>query len=449
MTLRNSLRKYLLCLSLLILFIGCTITTTNVVKREKWNKVFQNSLTQDQIELLEKNYKKNPAQYSQAMGEYILTKMYRKCPEFGSEFAQVPELNDGISPEEVEALIKIYKVLEPILIPPNLLEHKEIEDGVTYTIHLEWSGEGDFSGKFLQLGHIGKPQGIYSTGIVLDAKPLGFEDGDKIDKEYLATENNLRWESKVSGTDVDGIEVTVKIFPKHEKFMIFFRKGSFITFKPEELSAGLLVYGQEEKLTGSLNIKLPTPPDVASSEVNGLMQMVRAGEGDHKFSAPLQALLWGYLDGYFPENYTPFVRYPGHLEFVKPIWGSMDSVRWKNYDEVTKRLNYPQLLHYYINSKMKYICIRHTHHSPTEVFEQKWGDCDDLAEFGEYILKKAGYKTFLNEMYSEAGGHFISGILLSDGRYQIIIDFGPSGNKMHQPSKSVPGWSFPSYRFYH
>jgi len=55
-----------------------------------------------------------------------------------------------------------------------------------------------------------------------------------------------------------------------------------------------------------------------------LRDIVLAGKGDYKYSALLQALLWGYTDAHFEKGDNPFNDYKGLLEF----WGDMKGPRW-------------------------------------------------------------------------------------------------------------------------
>lgn len=131
-------------------------------------------------------------------------------------------------------------------------------------------------------------------------------------------------------------------------------------------------------------------------ESTALKDMVLAGKGDHNFSAPLQALLWGYMDGRFGEGNNPLEDYKGIEEFMNLAWGNMRGPRWADFEEVTSRLNLPELINFYEAQAFRYIPDPKKDDNaqhPKKTFERKGGDCEDFAIFASYCLKKAGYKT--------------------------------------------------------
>lgn len=103
--------------------------------------------------------------------------------------------------------------------------------------------------------------------------------------------------------------------------------------------------------------------------------------------------------------------------------------RWGNFNTVADRLNAPYLVHYYIKSFIQYKTIPGITFTPEIVFKRGWGDSDDLASFGNYMLKTAGYKTFWEEVGNrDTIYHPGSGIILDDGSYFLVVDFRRSGN---------------------
>ena len=115
----------------------------------------------------------------------------------------------------------------------------------------------------------------------------------------------------------------------------------------------------------------------------------------------------------------------------KVILVNQDS-RWKNFKQVVDRLNAPKLIAYYIRNNFRYKHIKRKPHLPETTFSRKFGDCDDLAAFGLYVLRRAGYKTFGRQVHWTADnrGHVGAGIVLDDGRYLLVVDFSSWGNRM-------------------
>ena len=89
-------------------------------------------------------------------------------------------------------------------------------------------------------------------------------------------------------------------------------------------------------------------------ELYAIREMVLAGEGEHRYSSLMEALLWGYMDGKFKEGDNPLKDYIGPVEFVKTIWGDMEGERWDEFDEVARRVNSLRLFNYWVvNSNHK------------------------------------------------------------------------------------------------
>jgi len=104
----------------------------------------------------------------------------------------------------------------------------------------------------------------------------------------------------------------------------------------------------------------------------------------------------------------------------------LDPLRWRDFSTVVERLNAPELLDYYINHTITYKKNRTNSHTPKHTFSHQWGDCDDVAVFGKYILRKGGYKANIRYVHWTADnrGHVGVVIKLEDGRYFLAVDFG-------------------------
>ncbi len=104
--------------------------------------------------------------------------------------------------------------------------------------------------------------------------------------------------------------------------------------------------------------------------------------------------------------------------------------RWKDFNMVANRINSPELIHHYIDNNFKY---RRVDFPPAyTTFTRKYGNCTALADFGKFMLKRAGYETFVRTVYTTGTGtayeHSVSGIKLSDDKYLLVVDFGHWGN---------------------
>jgi len=114
---------------------------------------------------------------------------------------------------------------------------------------------------------------------------------------------------------------------------------------------------------------------------------------------------------------------------------SKDYMRWKDFNIVVDRLNAPYLVHYYIKHSFEY---RHGRNkTPYWTFKCKGGQCISVANFGVYLLKRAGYNTFVRSVdfagFPRGSDHTGSGIITEDGKYLLVVNFGLYGNWMSGP----------------
>jgi hypothetical protein len=99
--------------------------------------------------------------------------------------------------------------------------------------------------------------------------------------------------------------------------------------------------------------------------------------------------------------------------------------RWKLFYTVADRLNSPELINYYMN---KYFFFRKTPASGVYfVFFNNKAQCTDAAYFAEFMLKRAGYKTFMRSVKWDTdpwdGLHTGAGIILDDGQYLLVSNY--------------------------
>ena len=119
------------------------------------------------------------------------------------------------------------------------------------------------------------------------------------------------------------------------------------------------------------------------------------------------------------------------------IENAVDQSRWKLFNTVATRLNAPELISYYIN---KYFSFRKT---PAEgvyfTFFEKKAQCTDAAYFAQFMLQRAGYKTFMRSVKWDNdpwdGLHTGAGIILEDGRYLLVSNY-TGINSISGPFKS-------------
>ena len=99
--------------------------------------------------------------------------------------------------------------------------------------------------------------------------------------------------------------------------------------------------------------------------------------------------------------------------------------RWKLFHTVADRLNSPELISYYIN---KYFFFRKTPANGVYfTFFQKSAQCTDAAYFAQFMLARAGYKTFMRSVKWDEdpwdGLHTGAGIILDDGGYLLVSNY--------------------------
>ncbi len=123
------------------------------------------------------------------------------------------------------------------------------------------------------------------------------------------------------------------------------------------------------------------------------------------------------------------------FQFV-PFTGEIkrNEKRWDNFKKVAERINAPELVHYYIQSNFYYEPDKYA--SPEEIFRTGSGNSAAMSEWGVFLLKKAGYKTFVRKLKGLqspcVSEHTGSGIITDQGDYILVVDF-PKGKKISGP----------------
>lgn len=387
---------------------------------------FAKRYTKHELVHIFSDFNLDPSRHSQDMGDLIIWQLNRKCPQFAKEFAQVPEIANGIDAAEARAILSICELIDDVDLPPNLFD-KEIDNSNDLKIRLQWTGEeeSDWSGWFMNLGVT-----QVLPGKALSAEPISFEEEDKVYHTLLKQRGVVRWKSKAGGGDKDGLIVTLDC-PRYRKLSLHI-SGIMVEFNLEDVLLKELLFDRSSGLKGQLTIGNAYQKRL-SPELIAIREMVLSGEPDPKFSAPLQALLWGFMDGSFKQGENPLKKYTGVVEFIKPLWNKMNGPRWTDFEAVGNRLNTPELFDYWVDNKIKFgpRNVRHTKPSK-QTFKDLSGDCSDVCELGQVFLKKAGIDLIKICKPTHVMGYIRAGEL-----YWVVIDFTPDGNSLRGPSKSL------------
>jgi hypothetical protein len=398
-------------------FLGCATLTKKHNLFDAYPDLVKMHYTPVEIQKTNNNFETNPSNYSQELGILILWQMYQKYSEFAMEFAQIPELNNGIDTKEAMAMASIYSLIKNLNIPPDLFEEKGQSEKYLQKIYIEWESNSGQKSEWkgsLNMPKIKKGRGYYGhNGMLYDAKPIGFEPEDEFDDVHLR-DGVLFWKSLSKYQDRKSIIVTIE-YPEGGE-LYFHMNNKPIKFNKAELFAKGQLYFTEG-LDGTLIIRNAAVN--LSSELLAIRDMVVGGSGDYKISPLMQALLWGYMDGTFKENDYPFKNYQDSLEFIKPIWGNMKGPRWNDFKEVTSRLNTPELVDYYTHHVFSYNSAGgdHEYDWPSYIFSTKSGNCLQCSSFIQYCLNKAGYKAHI---YCVPTPHKFVGFKDKDNKWYVI-----------------------------
>ncbi len=379
------------------------------------------------VRTIKENFNNNPIQYSQELGNALLVQMHQKSPQFAIEMAKVPEVIDGINPKEAESLESILEIIKPINFTPDF--YRNLDDGVNKVLLTVTNQTGktlDWSGEF--------SRAYESFGSIPVASSVNFEPSDTIDHIFTGDSNKLNWAARLPPGDSDSILLQIE-YPRDGLIVLYMGDSQLQIYKKEVKEQNKI----EKELTNGGKLVIKDANMLGISPVKyGVRDIVLSGNSEYRYSSPLQALLWGYLDGHFKEGENPLKNYKGVIDFINPIWGNMESPRWKDFDTVMDRLNSPELVDHWINSNISY--KRGNTQRSSTTFKRKIGQCLCLGYLGTEALKRAGYKTFLRHVAWGPWGthdHGGGGIILDDGRYLLVIDFNPNGNKISGPYNDI------------
>ena len=421
-----SVKLILFVVFISILLFSCVTMTNKFPSLFDANpSLLSKQYTPAEIKQIKKDFDTDPNQHAQAYGTLILWQMYNKSPEFALEFGQVPEIADGIDVKEAQAVESIYGLIEDLEIPEDLFEKKGAFSN-QYRIFMEWksnrAGKSNWGGYFEGVGS--NP----NYGKIINIRPIGFEDGkDSIDYEDLKDYGALDWKSESSNVDSDGFVMTFSFTTK--KSLSFYINGTHVSFsKSELLQKKELRFNESIGLEGSLIVRCISGPTLGP-ELEAFRDLVLSGDGDHKFSAPLQALLWGYTDKKVKEIGNSLKNYKGLAEFVKPIWGKMEGPEW-TYEKavLSGRLgSNKEILLYHNTKKIRDQDYYSDMKTPRRVYESGRANCKDTSKFNRRALARAGNRTGKLLWVSHPG----------DSRGHIILSFKEK-NKFYVMDKNGP-----------
>jgi hypothetical protein len=170
-----------------------------------------------------------------------------------------------------------------------------------------------------------------------------------------------------------------------------------------------------------------------------------------KYCAPLQALLWiaygNEFDGYNPLRDFSLARLVSEAWKTTSTSENYASERWLSFDEVTDRLNSPQLIAIYMQNNFSYSYVRGEAEgvkSAEYIFNDKKGACYDHALFAAYCLKKNGYDNAWGvrvRFDRMVRGWFIGhiGCVYQDPKDNLYhcMDFGIIGYTVYGPFNSI------------
>jgi len=192
-------------------------------------------------------------------------------------------------------------------------------------------------------------------------------------------------------------------------------------------------------------------------------QMYQVGIPEvRKYCSPLQAVYWliedGKTDNVSIHNYSL-------INLLNNAWWSTGfgyndpKGRWKNFRDVTDRLNSPVLLDFYERRNFSYVSFNgyklvHGGPPPTIIFKKEKGSCSFFTSFSVYCLRRAGYQAeaiTVKSSYSGADFHRVCEFIDKDGKFYIMDNsknFYPAGSGITTKDAFLKSNEFISYGYY-
>ena len=163
---------------------------------------------------------------------------------------------------------------------------------------------------------------------------------------------------------------------------------------------------------------------MSGTTIHGIINRIRDDEEEENYALLVKRRSDAQLQSYIMEDYLK-KRQMFHEADWPIIETAIDRSRWKQFYTVADRLNSPALVSYYIDN---YFSFRKTPASGVyfTFFESK-AQCTDAAYFAQFMLRRAGYRTFMRSVkWSEDpwdGLHTGSGVILDDGGYLLVSNY--------------------------
>lgn len=125
-----------------------------------------------------------------------------------------------------------------------------------------------------------------------------------------------------------------------------------------------------------------------------------------KYCSPLEALIW---EAYDNKSLDDLLKQFSLEKLIKDAWANTsesvnyESERWKNFDEVVDRLNFPEGAYWFTENYFKYVLHDiNIWFAAREFFDKKEGAGIDYATFITYCLLKNGYSNEVNTHETDA-----------------------------------------------
>jgi len=405
--------------------------------------VLERRLSEEELRRLKRGFDANPEQYARELFDASLARMHQICAPFALEYAEIPELNDGVHTRaEARATWNTSIALEKIVkesggIPAGFFE-EERDKGNAYEIIIEWRGHSaGKAGWEFEIGSSKHADASY-MGRVLNVEPVGFEKEDTV---YLK-DGVLKVRSSASSGDTDGIKATIS-FPLNGRVLFVLNKTLVPVSLSDLLDQDYVVPSEKYDLPGVVTIKKAYPKG-PTPELFAMRDMVRAGKGDKRCSSALRAMLEKYKIYWLIEGDNPFENYRGLVAYVAPILDFFEGTEKDNFEYIMSWLNDPYLVNYYLHANFRGFrggTIDGYWETAKPTFERKGGHCIAWARTGVYPLKKAGFKTFIRSVDFPGepccSDHTGSGIITERGSYLLVVDSAGREVSEHFSVKSL------------
>lgn len=383
-----------------------------------------------EAEAIKDRFGTDPTAGAEAYGQYQLARLHRIWPALAEEYAQVPELADGFDDKEARAFAMVVDMVERVNPPAELIARTGAGDG-TVRLMVEWEGEGNWNGRIISAGDGGS-----FPGRVVEAKGVNLEPGESVTVER----GTAVWTSNTTGGDHDGMLLTL-VYPLTEPLYAAFGGQEYGGSLNSALSQGVTLRrkGDGSGWVRFYNGGLHSP----ASQAEALADMIAAGEGGQRFSASLQALLWGYMDGTFKAGSKPLEHYRSGRRFVQQFYYPMRGPRWDDADVVVKRVGSdPDILAYYerhafrykFDTKAVFLGGGPAGNDPLEIFRKKAGNCVDYMAFTVYALSANGIRAWpvivdRFGMSSKGYTNHVTTVYERNGLYYVIDQSARKGHR--------------------